>query len=125
MPLAVILLYLFSEVLVSLSLANYLGVFGFFLEVVLSAVLGFAILLNFRYFFAETFLLLKSGQLSNGGFIGANVLRVVGAIFLILPGVITDILGVGMQFYALFCQRGGQNKGSSGIDIDYTIKEEK
>lgn len=137
MPLIVVLVYLFLEVLVSVSVANYIGVFGFFLEIILSAVLGIGILINFRYFFAETFIMLKNRQLSNGGFLSANILRILGAILLILPGALTDIIGVAMQFYAIFRPKVPNNeeytptnstRSINNIEIiqaDFTFKENK
>ncbi len=40
MPLILILLYIFLEILLSYALIEWIGVFGFFLEVVITALLG-------------------------------------------------------------------------------------
>ncbi|PZT48556.1 hypothetical protein B6S12_03560 [Helicobacter valdiviensis] len=101
MPLILLLVYIFIEVLVSYEIIEIIGVFGFFLEIVLSAFLGFFILMNFRVFFGEALGKLRSREISHEAFVGSNIFRILGAILLILPGGFTDILGILMQFSSL------------------------
>ncbi|WP_277640912.1 FxsA family protein [Wolinella succinogenes] len=101
MPWWILLGYLFLEVLVTLELGEAIGGVGLFAEIILSGLVGGVILVNFRYSLEETFLALRAGKLSEGEFIGANLLRIVGAILLMLPGVLSDLLGVMLQFGVL------------------------
>ena len=88
-----LLFYLFFEVLCTLSVGEAIGGVGLFIEIILSALIGMGILLNFRYYLGETVEALRVGRLSGGEFIGMNILRVLGAFLLILPGILSDILG--------------------------------
>ncbi len=102
MPLAIFgLIYLFLEVLISYEMIGFIGVFGFVLEIVLSAFLGFFILVNFRLFLADALVRVRERDLSYEAFVGLNVFRILGAFLLIMPGSLTDILGILMQFSAL------------------------
>lgn len=101
MPLILGFIYLFAEVLITYQIIDNIGVLGFVLEIILSALFGFFILMNYRYFLSEAMLRLKERQISYEAFVGSNVFRILGAILLILPGGLTDILGILMQFSAL------------------------
>ena len=101
MRLILVFIYLFLEVLITYEMIDFLGVFGFVLEIVLSAILGFFILMNYRFFLGDALVRLREREISYEAFVGSNVFRILGAILLILPGGLTDILGILMQFSAL------------------------
>ena len=101
MRLILVFIYLFLEVLITYEMIDFLGVFGFVLEIVLSAILGFFILMNYRFFLGDALVRLRERAISYEAFVGSNVFRILGAILLILPGGLTDILGILMQFSAL------------------------
>lgn len=101
MPLILGFFYLFLEVLVSYEIIDVIGVLGFVLEIILTALLGFFILINFRLFLGDALVRLREREISYEAFVGSNVFRILGAILLILPGGLTDILGILMQFSAL------------------------
>ncbi|MGP1449897.1 MAG: FxsA family protein [Wolinella sp.] len=92
------ILYLLLEVLFTLHIGEELGAIALFFEIVLSAFVGITILLNLKYSFADTFSMLRDGRLSHGEFVSAGVLKILGAIFLILPGLLGDLFGILMQF---------------------------
>ena len=94
------LLYLFLEVLVSVNIASAIGAFATFLEIVLSALLGIAILANFRNTFLQNLMAVSYAQIDLEEFQRLNLFTVIGAILLILPGFLTDIIGLLMQFSA-------------------------
>ena len=101
MPLILGFFYLFLEVLVSYEIIDVIGVLGFVLEIILTALLGFFILINFRLFLGDALLRLRERQISYEAFVSSNIFRILGAILLILPGGLTDILGILMQFSTL------------------------
>ena len=101
MPLVLGFFYLFLEVLVSYEIIDVIGVLGFVLEIILTALLGFFILINFRLFLGDALLRLRERQISYEAFVSSNIFRILGAILLILPGGLTDILGILMQFSTL------------------------
>ncbi|WP_276951767.1 FxsA family protein [Helicobacter rodentium] len=101
MRLILVFIYLFLEVLITYEMIDFLGVLGFVLEIVFSAILGFFILMNYRFFLGDALVRLREREISYEAFVGSNVFRILGAILLILPGGLTDILGILMQFSAL------------------------
>lgn len=44
---------------------------------------------------------LREREIGYEAFVGSNIFRILGAILLILPGGLTDILGILMQFSAI------------------------
>lgn len=101
MRLILVFIYLFLEVLITYEMIDFLGVLGFVLEIIFSAILGFFILMNYRFFLGDALVRLREREISYEAFVGSNVFRILGAILLILPGGLTDILGILMQFSAL------------------------
>lgn len=98
MPLILGFLYLFFEVLVSYEVIDAIGVLGFVLEIIFTAFLGFFILVNFRLFLSDALMRVRDREISYEAFVGSNIFRILGAVLLILPGALTDIIGVLMQF---------------------------
>jgi UPF0716 family protein affecting phage T7 exclusion len=88
------LIYLFLEVMISSSIAASLGGLTIFLEIVLSAIIGITILKNFKFSLMESIEKARSGQMTQQEFLRTNVSRAIGAIFLIIPGFFTDIIGL-------------------------------
>ncbi len=92
------LIYLFLEVMVTTDIASRIGGVGTFIEIIASAVLGIVILLNFRHTLSENIQALQMRQIDMDGFTQRNLMGLFGAVLLILPGFLGDILGVLMQF---------------------------
>ncbi len=92
------LIYLFLEVTISVNIASQIGAFATFAEIIISAILGFGLLANFRYTFFETMQALNNRTISIEEFQKLNAFSVMGALLLILPGFFSDILGILLQF---------------------------
>lgn len=92
------LLYLFLEVLVSLTIASAIGVFFTFLEIIGSAVLGSVILANYGRSSAGIMELMQKRKISQEAFLTNRLFSYIGAFLLILPGFLTDIIGLLLQF---------------------------
>ena len=92
------LLYLFIEVFVSVEIASAIGPFWTFVEVVASAVVGLLLLTNFRYTFFENMRALAEGDITPERFQNQNLAALIGALLLIVPGFVTDIVGILLQF---------------------------
>ncbi|MDE5591877.1 MAG: FxsA family protein [Helicobacter sp.] len=101
MPLIIFLIYIFFETLFSYETIEFIGVFGFFLEIILTALIGFTILVNFRTFFNEALKKIYSREITHQAFIESNIFRILGAFLLILPGILSDCLGIIMQFSSI------------------------
>jgi len=93
-----IFLYLFLEVMVSTYFASMLGGLYTFLEIVISAFIGIFLLKNFKYSLMMNIKSLTKGEITQEDFIKQNVANAIGAILLIIPGFLTDIVGILLQF---------------------------
>ncbi len=92
------LAYLFLEIAVSIPAFSYFGVLGTFGEILASALLGVFLLQNSSYTLSESFNALRQNQISLSAFKSISLLTIIGAFMLIVPGVLTDILGILFQF---------------------------
>ena len=91
-------LYLFLEVLVSVEISSAIGALATFLEIVASAFVGISILVNFRQTLVENMKAVSYSCIDLGEFQRLNLFTLFGAILLIVPGFLTDILGILLQF---------------------------
>jgi len=91
-------IYLFLEVLISVNISSYLGGLTTFLEIIASALLGIAILSNFKNTLMENLKAVSFNHIDLQEFQKLNLFTLIGAILLIIPGFFTDILGVILQF---------------------------
>lgn len=92
------LVYLFLEIFVSVNISSQIGAFATFLEVVFSAIVGFILIANFRVTFFESIMALQRRTISMEEFQKLNAFTLLGAILLIIPGFLSDIMGVFLQF---------------------------
>ena len=80
--------------MVSSSIASTTSGIVIFFEIIASAIMGITILKNFQFSLMETISQARSGQMTQQEFIRTNVSRAMGAVFLIIPGFFTDIIGI-------------------------------
>ncbi|MBN2816101.1 MAG: FxsA family protein [Campylobacterales bacterium] len=92
------IVYLFFEVIISVNIASAIGGFVTFLEIMLTAFIGISILVNFRKSLVENMTAVSYNCIDLEQFQRLNLFTLFGAILLILPGFLTDILGLLMQF---------------------------
>ena len=95
------LIYLFFEVMVSVNVASSIGAVATFVELVLSAFIGVILLANMRITLMQNLSALMQGEISVESFQRLNLWTIVGAILLILPGFLGDILGLLLQFSSI------------------------
>jgi 2-isopropylmalate synthase len=93
------LIYLFLEVIVSVNIASKLGGLATFSEIILSAVAGFFILVRFQDTLRENMKMVLTRTIDLRQFQELNVFTLLGAVLLIIPGFLTDILGILLQFH--------------------------
>jgi len=91
-------LYLFLEVLISVNISSAIGGLATFFEIVLTAFIGISILLNFRTTLLHNITAVSYHAIDLAEFQRLNLFTIFGAILLIVPGFLTDILGSIMQF---------------------------
>lgn len=92
------LVYLFLEVVISVNISSSIGGVATFAEILLSAFYGISILINFKRSIFENMTAVSYNCIDLAEFQRLNLFTLFGAIFLILPGFLTDIVGVLMQF---------------------------
>ncbi len=92
------LIYLFLEVVISVNIASAIGGVWTFVELIASAMAGLAILANFRGTLAENIQALNQARIDPAEFQQLNLFTILGAILLIVPGFLTDIIGILLQF---------------------------
>ncbi len=93
------LIYLFLEVVVSVNIASSLGGLATFGEIVLSAFIGFFILVRFQNTLGENMKMVSARAIDLQKFQELNIFTLLGAVMLIIPGFLTDILGLLLQFH--------------------------
>lgn len=98
MMLYLFLAYLFVEVLVSVQAAGQLGGVGAFLEIIVSGMIGLLLLRNFKTTMLESLRAVSNNCITMKEFQELNIFALLGAVFLILPGIVSDFVGVLMQF---------------------------
>jgi len=122
------LVYLLLEVFVSVNISSSIGAMATFLEIVLSAMLGFVILANFRNTFGESMQAMQRKTISIAEFQKLNAFTLLGALLLILPGFFSDIIGVFLQFTffgTLFAKKVLHVKDNIDIDDIQNINKRK
>jgi len=92
------LVYLFLEVIISTNIASSLGGLLTFVAIILTAFVGVSILVNFRKTLVENMAAVSYNTINLEEFQRLNLFTLFGAILLIVPGFLTDIMGLVMQF---------------------------
>ena len=120
------IVYLFLEVLVSVNISSSIGGLATFFEIMLSAFVGISILINFRKTLVENLTAVSYNCIDLEQFQKLNLFTLIGAIFLIVPGFMTDILGVLMQFSvitSMFVNRYNVKSGNCKIKTEEKFKQ--
>ncbi|HHD83971.1 MAG TPA: FxsA family protein [Campylobacteraceae bacterium] len=92
------LIYFFLEVVVTVDIAGQIGGLATFFEIIITAFIGLFLLTNFRYTLAQSMHALMSGSITVDEFQKMNLMSLLGAILLIIPGFFSDIVGLLLQF---------------------------
>ena len=115
--------YLFIEVILSVQVAEMIGGLGVFAEIMLSGFFGLALLLNVKTTMVESLKAMSNNCISMKEFQELNIFALLGAVFLILPGILSDMIGVLMQFSVFtallvskFNKANGECKTTQGDD---------
>ena len=87
--------------MVSVNMASARDAVATFAELVLSAVIGLKLLANMRITLMQNLNALMQGEISIESFQRLNLWTIVGAILLILPGFLGDIVGLLLQFSSI------------------------
>ena len=113
--------YLFLEVLISVNISSSIGGLSTFFEIMFSAFVGISILINFRKTLVENMTAVSYNCIDLQQFQKLNLFTLFGAILLIVPGFLTDIIGVLMQFSvvtSMFVNRYHVKSGKCNTSFD-------
>jgi len=88
------LIYLFAEVIITVKIASLIGGVATFVEIVGSAMAGIAVLMNFRHALRENLYALQTCQIDVRKFSNRNLMGLMGAFLLIVPGFLSDMIGI-------------------------------
>lgn len=92
------LIYFFLEVVITVDIASQIGGLATFFEIIGTALVGLFLLTNFRYTLAQSMGALMAGTITVEEFQKMNLMSLLGAFLLIVPGFFSDIIGVLLQF---------------------------
>jgi len=84
--------------MISTNISSAIGGFATFVEIIFSALLGFVLIANFRVTFMQSLQALSNRVITMEEFQKLNAWSILGAILLIMPGFLTDIIGILLQF---------------------------
>lgn len=98
----IFIIYLASEIYLIAQFIDEWGFLAFVGEVILSAVLGFGILSAQFGAVGDNLKGLMNFRVSVSAFLGKSIFRAIGGILLILPFVLSDILGACFVVISLF-----------------------
>jgi len=117
--------YLFLEVVISVNISSVLGGLLTFFEIIVTAFIGISILVNFRKTLLENLMAVSYSCIDLKQFQSLNLFTLFGAIFLIIPGFFTDMVGILLQFSvftSMLVNRYNINH-SNGCKTNYTNKQ--
>jgi len=91
-------IYLFLEVIISVNISSEIGGLATFFEIMATALFGITLLVNFKETLMENIQAISMQKIDFLEFQRLNLFTLLGALLLILPGFLTDIVGVLLQF---------------------------
>ncbi len=98
MPLVLLIIYLFLEVMTTAAFINAFGGVALFLEIVVTAVIGVLMFGSLNRHMGSLMGDLMARRISEQELVASSLYRVIGGLLLIMPGLLTDLLGLMMQF---------------------------
>jgi len=96
--------FLFLELYLSLKVGENIGFFGSLIWIILSFMIGMILLQKSSQTMMGNMTAMRQGKLDMKKFQNASMSYLAGAILLIIPGVLSDFLGVFALFYTFYLQ---------------------
>lgn len=106
--------YLFAEVLISVQVAGSIGGLFTFAEIMFSGFIGVLLLLNVKTTMIESFKAMSNNCITMKEFQELNIFALLGAVLLILPGILSDFIGIFMQFSVFTSLIASRFKNTNG-----------
>jgi len=96
--------FILAELYLSLTVVDELGAGLSVVWIIGSIFVGITLLKNSQYTIATGFENVARGKLELRKFQNASMAYVFGSIFIIVPGIITDVLGLFLMLYTVYLQ---------------------
>lgn len=110
---SILFIYLLIELFFTTLFIKEFGAWMFFLEFVMTSLFGMFVMFGSRGDILEGFRNFSQGKISLMDFVGGNFARILGAFFLIFPGIFGDFVGIALEIYAFFALRHFRKNQSS------------
>ena len=121
----IFLIYIVIEFYLVLKVVEASGFWLFVLEIAVSALLGLGILASQFSVMSEYLRNIMAFNLSVSSFLGRSILRFLGGIMLILPFVLSDILGLTFFIMSLFFKANEMDlRNDFGKNFDNNFKKD-
>ena len=91
------LIFFFLEIFITIEVGAYLGGLMTIIEIILSFVLGMFLLQSLKVSFMETVMDMARNKISKEAMLVGNLLSFIGCILLMLPGILSDFIGLLFQ----------------------------
>ena len=85
--------YLFLEIVFSYEFMKIFTPLGFFIETLITAIVGVYIIRNIHFSLSENMIKVLRREISEEEFISIGIFKFIGAVLLFIPGFFSDILG--------------------------------
>ncbi|PAF50602.1 FxsA family protein [Helicobacter sp. 13S00477-4] len=108
--------YFILEIFLVLYCIDLFGIGWVLLEMIGSAFLGILILVRIPLKISNDFSKLFQKNLSPMAFLSANFICLIGAIFLIFPGILSDVVGIILECIGLLMLNFPKHKEKSQYD---------
>jgi len=102
MFIVVILPFIFAELYLSLSVVDEIGAGYSIIWIIGTMFIGLTLLKNSSYTIASGFENVANGKLGLDKFKNASMAYIFGSIFILVPGIITDLFGVFLLLYTIY-----------------------
>jgi 2-isopropylmalate synthase/UPF0716 protein FxsA len=110
------------------QISSAIGGLATFFEILLTAFIGISILVNFRKTLVENMSAVSYSCIDLEEFQRLNLFTLIGAILLIIPGFLTDILGILLQFSvvtSMIVNRYNVKSGKCNTSYEEQIDKQK
>lgn len=115
-------LYLVLELISTIYLSDKLGFWVMLIEIIASALIGGLVLWYAKLNFLETLSEFALSKMDPLDFIKGNLSKIFGAILLILPGILGDIIGLVILINACFFLNSKPKNSNFNNDFSNTFK---
>ena len=125
------LIFFFLEIFITIEIGAYLGGLMTIFEIIASFIVGMILLKSLKMSFLETLMSMSKSGINKESIIIGNLLSFLGCILLMVPGILSDFIGILLQFpildvlvLRLFMRNKKTTKYEDSNIIDVEIEED-